>query len=429
MKINYSNFEEAREYIRRLELKSFEAWKLYCKTEKPKNIPSYPNYVYKDKWISFPDWMGYDYDVSKLNKSGLANKKYNINTDFFKTWSHDMAYIFGFWFADGCISNGGFSISQHKNDKYILEKILKIMGSNHPIYKNKNNVLYFCIKSKEIVKDIRLLGGIERKSLNVKFPIIPKEYLSDFIRGYFDGDGCVYFMKNRKGYLSNFATGSEKFAYGLLKAIKENANIKGSICKSVKKKGSKTASGFLSKDSIIYSIRYSYNSTRRLRDFMYKNDGIKLIRKYDLLKKAGNIKIIKSDFLSYKEALGIVHKLKLNSQNDWENNYCAKGLRPFNIPYAPNVTYKNKGWVSWKEWLGYEINACKNERIFLVYIDAIRFVHKLKLKSKKEWEKYCKEVPKPLNIPYCPDRNYKNQGWVSWKEWLGYNKIIRIRGE
>jgi len=25
----------------------------------------------------------------------------------------------------------------------------------------------------------------------VEFPDVPKEYLPDFIRGYFDGDGCI----------------------------------------------------------------------------------------------------------------------------------------------------------------------------------------------------------------------------------------------
>jgi len=30
-------------------------------------------------------------------------RKYKVNDDFFKIWSHNMAYILGFWFSDGCI--------------------------------------------------------------------------------------------------------------------------------------------------------------------------------------------------------------------------------------------------------------------------------------------------------------------------------------
>ena len=37
-------------------------------------------------------------------KIGNQNgRKYHINQDYFKIWSRNMAYIFGFWCADGCI--------------------------------------------------------------------------------------------------------------------------------------------------------------------------------------------------------------------------------------------------------------------------------------------------------------------------------------
>ena len=39
------------------------------------------------------------------------------------------------------------------------------------------------------------LGGKEKKSLDCHFPKVPNEYLRDFIRGYFDGDGSVWNVK------------------------------------------------------------------------------------------------------------------------------------------------------------------------------------------------------------------------------------------
>jgi intein/homing endonuclease len=42
------------------------------------------------------------------------------------------------------------------------------------------------------------LGGKECKSNDMIFPDIPKEYLADFIRGYFDGDGSIMLLKNNK---------------------------------------------------------------------------------------------------------------------------------------------------------------------------------------------------------------------------------------
>lgn len=141
----------------------------------------------------------------KLNKDELKaalsvpNKKQRqqiqINHNYFKTWSKNMAYIFGLWCADGHIyENKGyyFSIKLHKQDKYLLQKILDEMNSKHNIYENKDNSCHITFSSKTIYHDIIRLGGKERKSLDMNFPYVPNEYLADFIRGYFDGDGSIH---------------------------------------------------------------------------------------------------------------------------------------------------------------------------------------------------------------------------------------------
>lgn len=119
-----------------------------------------------------------------------------INHDYFKEWSRNMAYILGLWFADGYIgtsSNGyQFSIKLHQQDRYLLESILDEMDSEHKIYDKKDRSCEFIIGSKTIYNDILSLGGKERKSLDLQFPHVPEKFLPDFIRGYFDGDGSIY---------------------------------------------------------------------------------------------------------------------------------------------------------------------------------------------------------------------------------------------
>ena len=47
----------------------------------------------------------------------------------------------------------------------------------------------------------------EAKTFTLRFPTenqVPKELLRHFIRGYFDGDGCVSFYTNRKTVMVNF---------------------------------------------------------------------------------------------------------------------------------------------------------------------------------------------------------------------------------
>lgn len=237
------------------------------------------------------DWIG--------NGTGANKKKYYINDNFFKKWSHDMAYVFGLWFADGSIvKENYFDITLHKNDKYLLEKISKIMKSSYPIHKNKN-----CFRiqfgSKTIVEDIIKLGGKYRKSLDCKFPHIPKKYLPDFIRGEFDGDGCVCCGKNKNEYYASIRSGSKSFSKSLVDVLRKSiANFKGSIYKSTYKLQS-------GKIGVCYSIMFNANDTRRLRDFMYKNSPkLKMIRKWNLFKKAGGTTILsrnkKGQYISVK---------------------------------------------------------------------------------------------------------------------------------
>jgi hypothetical protein len=56
----YLSFKEAKRYVLGLKLKSSFDWRLYCKSgQRPQNIPSHPDRVYKQKgWINWPDWLG-----------------------------------------------------------------------------------------------------------------------------------------------------------------------------------------------------------------------------------------------------------------------------------------------------------------------------------------------------------------------------------
>ena len=156
-----------------------------------------------------------------LNKQMIRTP---INHDYFKTWSRNMAYIFGLWCADGNIGNNGgwqFSIKLHKNDKYLLQQVLDEMQSEHKIYDRKDNSCEFIIGSKTIYNDIVNLGGEERKSLSLKFPHIPHEYMSDFIRGYFDGDGSI---RKTNGHQVNIC-GTKEFLNDLKIILNNELNL------------------------------------------------------------------------------------------------------------------------------------------------------------------------------------------------------------
>ena len=57
--MTFRPFSEAREYVRKLGLKSQTQWREYCNSgKKPEDIPSYPEAAYDNEWIGYGDWLG-----------------------------------------------------------------------------------------------------------------------------------------------------------------------------------------------------------------------------------------------------------------------------------------------------------------------------------------------------------------------------------
>ncbi len=95
------------------------------------------------------------------------------------------------------------SFEIQERDAYILEKINVIMKNTRPIYfrkkrkESQQNQKKIDIISDKICNDLINLGMNFRKTWDLRYPdFIDKEFQGDFIRGFFDGDGCI--CKNKK---------------------------------------------------------------------------------------------------------------------------------------------------------------------------------------------------------------------------------------
>ncbi|WP_158290435.1 LAGLIDADG family homing endonuclease [Halobacillus salinus] len=145
----------------------------------------------------------------EMRERGSRKRKYKVNEHFFKTWSNNMAYILGFFAADGYIASNLQLVSFAQKEKYILEEIRKEMDSEHPITLNpKTKVHVMNINSKIMKNDLMQIHGMtSEKSNTLVFPNIPEEYVSHFVRGYFDGDGYV----NLDKYYVSIVSGSHEF--------------------------------------------------------------------------------------------------------------------------------------------------------------------------------------------------------------------------
>jgi len=183
-----------------------------------------------------------------------------------------MAYVLGFFAADGnMIKNkrGAHFIEFQITDKDILEKVKRLLDSNHRITARKRNARWntiyrLQIGSKSIFNDLSQIGLTPNKSKTIKLPFIPDKYFSHFTRGYFDGDGNVTIAKyiradrnnkNTTTILSGFTSGSKNFLKTLHIKLKKLSDISGGTF-------------YYSKG---YRLCFSVNDSLSLYKFLYKD--------------------------------------------------------------------------------------------------------------------------------------------------------------
>lgn len=128
----------------------------------------------------------------------------------------------------------------------------------------------------------------------------------------------------------------------------------------------------------------------------------------------------KRKFRDFRSARAFVRRLKIKNVDDWKL-WAKSQKRPPDIPYAPSQIYLNSGWISFGDWLGTG-EVSNQKRSFRAFKDAKRFVHKQKLKSVSDWRKWASTKKRPIDIPAGPARTYRDNGWVSWPDWLGTRK-------
>jgi hypothetical protein len=146
----------------------------------------------------------------------------------------------------------------------------------------------------------------------------------------------------------------------------------------------------------------------------YRDDG--WISLPDWLGKKGG----QGAMLPFAAARTIVRKLTLKSKKEWRA-WSKSGQRPSNIPSLPSSTYRDDGWISLPDWLGY--TGVTQHKDMLPFAAARAIVRKLEIKSVKEWEVWRKAGQRPSNIPSHPERMYRDDGWISWPDWLGKEEV------
>lgn len=316
-KLSWMPFEEAREYVRSIKLKTIYDWRDFCGTKFfPMDIPKAPDHYYRNQgWINYNDWLGTKQYQSFENAREFAK---SLNISNAKEWNE-------------LYKNGNIPADIPLSPNSVYRKSGWVswgdwLGSKYIANQQREYRKYDLAKS--YVQKLRLKSVSEWKEYckSGKKPLdIPNNpdqfYKDDGWQGFGDWLGTGTIAPHKMSFKPFLE--ARKFVHSL--------NLKSSIEWSIF-----SASANRPKD-------IPGNPSR-----VYKNKGWKGFG--DWLGN-GTVSNQNKVFLPFQDAKKYAHNLKLSTVKEW-NDYFRKNKRPSNIPRNPPQTYKNKGWVSWQDFLG-----------------------------------------------------------------------------
>lgn len=214
----------------------------------------------------------------KVNRKVGGKKVYKVNDNYFSKFndSPNKYYILGLIYTDGNLpskNKNSFIISNI--DLQLLEDVKKEMSFTGKIvmeyHKKFDKYIYkLQITSEQIRKDLESFGLTPNKTFTMKFPDVPSEYLRDFIRGLWDGDGSVSTplsrQKTKKLLISSFVCANYEFIKILLNHLPVKRKT---ITKRIRK-------------TILYTVAFRGFDSIRIRNLMYYENCLCMHRKCNL---------------------------------------------------------------------------------------------------------------------------------------------------
>ena len=385
----YRDFEDARHFTHTLQLKAGSDWKLYCKSgKKPNDIPATPNTSYKNKgWVSIGDWLG----TGRVADKDKVFLKFNDARCFVRKLKLKSTTDWNTYVRSGKKPD---NIPSAPRNKYKKDGWIS-MGDWLGTYKVAVQFLEYrdFEKARKFVRSLNLKNSTEwrRYCKSGKKPNdIPanprKTYKIKGWKGLGDWLGVI--------------THLDKKFYNLKKAKKTIAEM-----------GIKSVNDWRE-----YCKRNKPDNLPVSPSAYYKNKGWVNWGDFFGTNRVANFN---KKYREFEAARQFVHNLHLNSASEWRN-YCKSNNKPNDIPANPNTSYKNKGWVSFGDWLGTG-RVADGKKEWINFKKSREFAHNQKLKGKEDWMRFAKTEEKPKNIPSSVNKVYKSQ-WKGWADFLGKDK-------
>jgi superfamily II DNA or RNA helicase len=385
-RFNWMAFEVAREYVRGLNLLNATEWKIYSSSKRrPHNLPSTPNKTYlKSGWVNWGDFLGTGNIAAKyfefLSYEDARNYARNLNLKSVNEW-YDL------------------NETRPSNIPSVPKKTYENSGwagwgdfLGIADYKPNDEDWLSFKKARSFVRKLGLKNKVEWDEIKKtdKIPYnIPKspDYVYENWKSVGDWIGTGRIADQYKSYL-DFEDARKFMSENNIKSTSQWRKYR--------------------KENIIKNIPYKLERT-------YKK------------KWKGEPHFFGTEILSYEDAKEFLQKKGLQSSRDYYA-YIRNAKIEVNLPSVPSRKYKKKGWVNWKEYLGYSEIKRNRKKEYLDIERARKILRPLNLLSSRMYFDYLKNNPEfKLKHKLCgdPHRIYKNKGWKGYQDYLGYSNDVR----
>lgn len=219
--------------------------------------------------------------ILAMERGKVTQHACTIDEHFFSRWSKEMAWVLGLYLTDGCITEESFGqnrVSIYLIDKDVIEKIRVQLRSTHTVSVSKRKGVLpqygLSFVSSRVYGDLVRLGVTPRKSTTVKMSQVPLQFLPDFARGVFEGDGNYGYEGPVRSLKLRLTSGSRRFIH--------------EFAEGLAKMGLTRRTPYERKDGKSFELRYGTAADCRLYyELAYKNTptSLSMDRKRKIIEK------------------------------------------------------------------------------------------------------------------------------------------------
>ena len=205
-------------------------------------------------------------DYSTVRRSRLG--RYNINEDYFENINTEgKAYFLGLMYSDGSVSKNQFYIKLKDED--VIQQFKQELKTEAPIRRIEFpwSAYILEVSCQKLCNHLIKQGCVPNKTRVIQVPKLREDLYRHFIRGFFDGDGCLQLQDKIYHCRFDLTSASLQFLEQIRPIITAKAITNGGLNKESKYD--------------VWHLSYSGHQVIQIMNWLYEDSHFYMKRKYD----------------------------------------------------------------------------------------------------------------------------------------------------